>query len=305
MSSTDRQDPLGPLTPAQEKRLAAGLSPQTAWPTLILAAALPLLFIGLMAQGLVGVLPLWVCALLLTPVSYAHYTLVHESVHGNLVPGHRKLRWVHQVVGWIGSLGLAAPWPVLNRTHVLHHAHTNTDLDPDIYVKGGFGRLIVTWIVMSLMNMIPLGLSRQIAPQRYQKLRLVLVGSEMMQATLFGLAMLVVLAAAIITGHLAQWFWLWFVPTRLGALLLNILFQWLPHYPFDRAERYQNTRISLWLGGSSVTLQQNLHLVHHLWPSVPFYNYGHLYRGLRPVLLAKGCRIEGLLVGAQARDRSA
>ena len=95
-----------------------------------------------------------------------------------------------------------------------------------------------------------------------------------------------------------------FIPTRVAALILPICFSWLPHHPFDRTERYLNTRISLWTGGGVLMLQQNLHLMHHLWPSVPFYNYGRLYRRLRPALIAKGSRIEGLMVGPYARDRS-
>ena len=48
-------------------------------------------------------------------------------------------------------------------------------------------------------------------------------------------------------------------------------------------------------------LQQNLHLVHHLWPSVPFYNYAKLFHRLRPVLRGEGSRIEGLMVGPRRR----
>ena len=59
-----------------------------------------------------------------------------------------------------------------------------------------------------------------------------------------------------------------------------------------------------WTGGTFVLLQQNLHLMHHLWPSVPFYNYARLYRRLRPALIAKGSPIQGLLVGRFARDLS-
>jgi fatty acid desaturase len=101
-----------------------------------------------------------------------------------------------------------------------------------------------------------------------------------------------------------HWLCLLFIPTRVGGVLLAIFFQWLPHHPFDRTERYLNTRISLWPAGGVLTLQQNLHLMHHLWPSVPFYNYGRLYRRLRPILVAKGSRIEGFMVGAHARDLS-
>jgi fatty acid desaturase len=60
----------------------------------------------------------------------------------------------------------------------------------------------------------------------------------------------------------------------------------------------------LWSGGAFLTLQQNLHLMHHLWPSVPFYNYGRLYARLRPALVEKGSPIQGFLVGRLARDLS-
>lgn len=81
-------------------------------------------------------------------------------------------------------------------------------------------------------------------------------------------------------------------------LMLNVLFQWLPHYPFDRND---HTRISLWTGGTFATLQQNLHLMHHLWPSVPFYNYHRLFVALRPLLIAEGSPIQGFGVGRWTR----
>jgi fatty acid desaturase len=116
--------------------------------------------------------------------------------------------------------------------------------------------------------------------------------------------MLGVFALFCATGHALDWFWLIYVPPRLGSLWLTIFFQWLPHHSFDHTERYRNTRISLWPGAEVLTLQQNLHLMHHLSPSVPFYNYGLLFRRLRPTLVAKGSRIEGLMVGRYARDKA-
>jgi fatty acid desaturase len=76
---------------------------------------------------------------------------------------------------------------------------------------------------------------------------------------------------------------------------------WRGSSQVDERRSYHNTRISLWRGGTFLLLQQNLHLMHHLWPSVPFYNYDRLFRALRPVLVAEGSRIEGLVVGAGRR----
>ena len=291
------------VTPAEEKAIARELVPSVAWPTLILAAALPSIFAALVYLGFIRLIPLWLCTPLLASVSYAHYTLVHESIHGNLVPGYPRLRWMNEIVGWIGSLGMGLAWPFLKRTHVKHHSHTNTELDPDIFVKGTLSQLFVKWIIMSMMSFIPLPLLKYVARGRYARICSLLIGTESWQMAAVTCLTLVLLVAAIFTGHLAEWVFLWLLPIRLAALLLNIFFQWLPHHPFDRTERYLNTRISLWVGGTIFTLQQNLHLMHHLWPSVPFYNYHRLYRRLRPVLLEKGSRIEGLITGAHARDK--
>ncbi len=153
------------------------------------------------------------------------------------------------------------------------------------------------------MNLVPLALLKPFAPMRYQRLRGILSRAEIVQTSAVTTFTLVLLAVSITTGHFVEWLLLWFAPLRLAMLMLNILFQWLPHYPFDRTDRYGNTRISLWPGGMFATLQQNLHLMHHLWPSVPFYNYRRLFLALRPVLIEEGSPIQGLGVGRWARSR--
>jgi len=56
-----------------------------------------------------------------------------------------------------------------------------------------------------------------------------------------------------------------------------------------------------WFGGPMVLLPQALHIMRHLWPSVPLYNSARLYQALKPVLRAEDSRIEGLMVGPNAR----
>lgn len=289
------------ISHAEEKRIALSLSPSVAWPTLVLAVLLPSTLLTVMALGFTHLLPLWACMPILAAVSYAHYTLVHESIHGNVVSSPKSLAWINTVVGWIGALGMGAGWPALQRTHLLHHSHTNTERDPDIIVKGTFAQLLVKWLVMLPMGLLPIFAIRFINPERYKRLGSILSPSEIAQVSAVTLFTWVLLIAAVLTGHVADWLMLWFLPTRFGVLILNIFFQWLPHHPFDRTERYLNTRISLWPGGTVLLLQQNLHLMHHLWPSVPFYNYARLFRALRPVLVAESSRIEGLMVGPHRR----
>ncbi|HEY1709851.1 MAG TPA: fatty acid desaturase [Rhizomicrobium sp.] len=295
-----------PMSPAEERGLAKELSPKIAWPTFALAIVLPLAMAVLMWLGWTRLVPLWTCAIVLSFLSYACYTLVHEATHDNLVPGNAKLRWLNAVVGWIGALGEGFNWPLLMRTHMLHHSHTNGEDDPDIWVKGGFAELIMKALYQAVfVQTVPLFALRTLAPADYRTATRGLRGSEELQADIVPVAVFILLVASIATGHFQDWLFLLFIPTRIGGILLAIYFQWLPHHPFDSKARYTNTRIGLWPAAGALTLGQSYHLMHHLWPGVPFYNYGRFYRRMHPTLLAKGSRIEGHMVGAYAKDCSA
>jgi fatty acid desaturase len=106
----------------------------------------------------------------------------------------------------------------------------------------------------------------------------------------------VVLALLVLTIPLG-WFWpalvlLW-LPSRVGILALMVLFQWLPHFPFDRTDRFGATRVNRFPGSTWLLLQQDRHLVHHLYPTIPWYRYRAAFRELRPLLEANGATIQG------------
>jgi len=104
---------------------------------------------------------------------------------------------------------------------------------------------------------------------------------------------LLALVASIPLGLFIPAVFLWWLPGHVGGLGLAILFQWLPHFPFDDTARYRNTRINIFRGSTWLLLQQDHHLIHHLYPSVPWYRYRAVYREVRTLLEAEGAHIEG------------
>ena len=46
-------------------------------------------------------------------------------------------------------------------------------------------------------------------------------------------------------------------------------------------------------GSTWLLLHQDRHLIHHLYPAVPWYRYRAVFREGRPLLEANGARIEG------------
>ena len=102
-----------------------------------------------------------------------------------------------------------------------------------------------------------------------------------------------VLVASIPLGVFVPVFFLWWLPGRLGILALMVFFQWLPHVPYESTARFHNTRITTFRGSTWLLLQQDRHLIHHLYPPVPWYCYRAVFREIRPLLEAEGAAIEG------------
>jgi fatty acid desaturase len=282
----------------RESAAARALRPTIAWPTVGFAALVPALYVAAALFALLGILPLWIAILVMGVLAYAHYTLVHEAIHGNIFPAHDQLRWVESAIGWFGSLVLLNSYPMLRRTHLGHHAHTNTEHDPDIFVKGNFLALLAKWLVLCPFVLIPPELTKFIDRAGHDRLRSVLTKREWWIANATTSAIAIILIVACMSEQSWKFALLWFASARIGALLLNIFFRWLPHHPFEETSRYRNTRISFWVGGEIFLLWQNLHLIHHLWPGVPFYRYGRLFRDIRPILVSQRARLEGFLPGA-------
>jgi len=75
---------------------------------------------------------------------------------------------------------------------------------------------------------------------------------------------------------------LWILASRIGLALVALVFVFLPHYPGDisfEENEYQATTIRQgweWLL-TPLFVYQNYHLIHHLYPTAPFYNYPKIW----------------------------
>jgi fatty acid desaturase len=272
-------------------KLEAGIgrrnTPNFAWPTLVLAIGLWAGFIAVIVQALEGGLPVALAAAINTVIIYAIYTPLHDSIHSSIFPRRKELRWVHTAIG----MGCAAPlWMFYHhhrRSHFLHHAKANTPEDPDLYAMGSFARVFFVKIPWTLVNYFnPIQLYRECLRFR--------LSDRERRITMALFAVYAMIATAIIAaGFGYQLLVLWVVPWFVGNLLMLTAFGWAPHHDHSETGRYRDTRISLFPGADLLYLYQNLHLVHHMLPSIPFYRYRAAFNELRPLLERNGARIEG------------
>lgn len=250
----------------------------TAWPTVALSVVACAAWLGAVLGHAVGALPAVIAAPLALVAAYVSFTPLHEATHGNV--GGRARPWLDTVVGWAASAPLLAPYPAFRALHLRHHAKTNDpDLDPDMWVAGTGWRVVARCLTI-LGHYYPMflgPLSRESSSAARNRTT----------AIVYLAVLIPTLVAVAWAGWASTVLGVVVAPAWLASGLLALVFDWLPHHPHAVQGRYVDTRVFPSPGLEVLLLGQNLHLVHHLWPSVPFYRYGVVFAACQDALAEK------------------
>ncbi len=271
----------------QEIEVANRHRAEVAVPTLLLLAGVYAALGASSYFAIEGWLPMWLAALVNAVILYGTYTVVHEGVHNNIVPRHARFKWINMAAAFLAAVPL---WILIyphRASHVVHHKKCNTDDDPDIYARGGFG-VVTFW-------RIPLAILSQFNPvEQYRQCTRYGLTRSQRYFSLLSYALYVAIVVAIVgAGFGYELLVLWFIPFFIGYAVMLIFFTWIPHHPHTLTGRYHDTRCSLWPGGNLLTQGQNYHLIHHMMPWVPWYRYEKVFHEIRPGLEQHGAIIDG------------
>jgi len=199
-------------------------------------------------------------------------TVIHDASH---LVAHRN-RVVNALLGHGSALMLGFAFPVFTRVHMQHHAHVNDpENDPDHFVSTG-GPL---WMIAARFFYHEVYFFKR---KLWRKL-------ELLEWFLSRMVVAMVVLTAYQYHFLAFIFNFWFSPALVVGIALGLFFDYLPHRPFQERGRWKNARVypgrilNLLIGG------QNYHLIHHLWPSIPWYKYQAAYHAAKPILDEKNC----------------
>ncbi|WP_075341858.1 fatty acid desaturase [Tenacibaculum agarivorans] len=220
-------------------------------------------------------------------LAYSMFTVVHESSHGNISRGNSRINKIENWIGWISASFLFFPFSAFKIIHLQHHAHTNdSEEDPDGYVRGK------NWLSVFLRCLTLIG--------HYYKASL---GSESKQneamrntrnQTLIFIITIIIALIVVIKLNLHYNFLIvLLLPALVAAPILGFTFDWLPHYPHHNMDKYHNTRIVTMPGLEFLSFFQSYHLIHHLYPRVPFYLYKKKYQLIEQELKQKQSPVEG------------
>jgi len=213
-----------------------------------------------------------------TIIVIAAFTPLHEAVHRVASSN----RWINDGILLLsGPMFLSSPL-IFKKIHLTHHARTNQgDRDPDHFVSGNHWAerwvrsflLIFHYHIFYFQNFMRSKQERAIFYSSISILGLLILGS-------------------LVTGFLPVLALVWFIPTLVGIGFLAFLNAAWPHHPGKATNKYQNTKILLiprpleWL-----MMDQNLHLVHHLKPTLAWYQYKAYWEENREELVAKGAEV--------------
>ncbi|NOX50085.1 MAG: fatty acid desaturase [Gammaproteobacteria bacterium] len=245
--------------------------PQVAWPTVFLFFVSVSAFIVTTVLAVQHEIGLGVGMLINSVCLYNLFSVFHDASHSAV----SKNRTFNDIIGYIsfGMLSPHMPFNVLRSIHMIHHKNTNSASDiADTYVtKGPRWLLPIRWMTLDV-SYLRTYWARRAFRQTWEK---AVVG------TAFSLTV-VTIVALLAFGYWLELLMLWFIPGRITLVLISLVFIYLPHYPHrvtQKEDAYQATSIRKgweWLL-NPLFLYQNYHLVHHLYPTAPFYRLQKLW----------------------------
>lgn len=247
--------------------------PDLAWPTIVLYLASLTILASATPAMVIGQLPLWLGIPANTVAMFAMFTVLHDAAHHSI----SKADWVNELLGRLsmpfvvvyGSFGL------FRFIHIEHHRNTNEamGIDPDAWTSAGPAwQQPLRWMTLDLWYVAFYAQHVKHRPK-----------NEVLETAAIAAFVAIGFAWLCVAGY---WFWplmTFLLPQRIAITLLAWWFDWLPHHGLSataRENRFQATRnrVSMeWLF-TPVMLSQNYHLVHHLYPSIPFYRYLPVWR---------------------------
>jgi len=260
--------------------------PNTAWPTVLLFFVALLSFIGMTYGALFHIIPLWIALIINGIAQYAMFTVLHDASHRSL----SQISWFNDTLGTIAAFILSpiAGIRVFRFVHMQHHRFTNEGgkVDPDEWCgKGKTWTLPLRWMTLDIHYVFWYA---HYWFKRPRKERMELVISLFITIAVFAIAAHFDLALRFAL--------LWLLPARFAVTWLALAFDFIPHYPHDTKASDNEFRATTmhpthtWLM-TPIMLAQNAHLIHHLYPRVPFYRYLWVWHHAKKELMECGARL--------------
>lgn len=211
-----------------------------------------------------GTILMWQGALINGLLTYGLFSVIHDSAHRSL----SRSSFLNEGIGKIGLLFLFpyAPMAPVRWVHNQHHNHTNGPLDPDIFEHAAkWWQVPFKWSCFDVYYIYYFFKYGQKVMKRHAK-----------GLIAYYTGLIVFVASMLYLGYGYEILMLWFIPSRISLFLIAVVFVILPHHPATVSQeenKYMATTMRMGMEGllTPLMVYQNYHLIHHLYPEIPFY----------------------------------
>jgi beta-carotene hydroxylase len=208
---------------------------KVAWPTVILGSFVGVAYIATVAMALTGLLPLWLAVPIVAVLTYASYTVAHESVHGSISGNHGSLRWLNKALGYMAAWILMIPLTAHRHEHMAHHRHANDPVhDPDFPVAKMQNSLPAA---ARAAVEITVGQFSHYFKHRWKKAPV----KQNLAMCLEVAAAIIPRLAVVVSGYWVEGLVLFVLAWLVGVVVLLYLFAYIVHRPHERMGRYADT----------------------------------------------------------------
>lgn len=241
------------------------LPPRVALPEVGLLVGCYAVFTMATWGGIAGWLPYPVVLAISASAIFAIFTPLHDAVHRSV----SSIPWLNDLVGNLAAALLipGVTTQLYRYLHLEHHRYTGErDRDPDEpFISARWPFRLFIWLFVDLYWISFYIRHRHERPRAEQRAFWITVAVALSWYVVW-----------LLSPYAHPFIIYWFIPQRLGLLMVVYLFAFIQH-PADieqRKQPFQATRVIY--GGAlmrTLLLGQSNHLVHHLFPSIPYYRY--------------------------------
>lgn len=248
--------------------------PTLAWPTVAIY------FISFIGFGLstyaylTGALSVFITVPLSAFFVFWSFTPLHEAVHRNV----STINWLNDAIGTLSAQLLLPGFStsLYRYLHVTHHARTGQDNDPDL--KFTHSNLLLCWFNSAFLDVLWTRFYFSVWSERPVAERARFALGLVLYLTMF--------AVVIASPYTVEFFVAFVIPMLLGRVITVYLLATIQHRKGheQRHDPIGATSIqdvnSNWLQHLFM-LGQSQHLIHHLYPGVPWYKYDPIWREVK------------------------
>ena len=242
--------------------------PNIAWPTLCLLFACLSAIAYVWYACLTGTLSLaWGCVINSLAMYYL-FSPIHDAMH-KAIFRHSRANDIALFLAVLPALPLTTG-QFLKMMHMQHHRFANDALDPDHELAKNTKNALFLWFFWGFNY------------QNFYRIHQAELPSFDLMLKRYDALVLLVVILPLLFFMPGEMLMLWFIPVLVMNWLICYVFMYLPHHPHKvkhKDDPYQATRIRKGYEYllSPLMANQNYHLVHHLYPTVPFYRYRRLW----------------------------